>query len=90
MLRFLFIVILGYLIYRTLKGVFVSRRVLNNDQGGGVINEMVQDPFCKTYIPKRESIKRRIGRKEFFFCNNECADKFEEEEMSKFISNDGN
>jgi YHS domain-containing protein len=64
--------------------------VLNNDQGGGVINEMVQDPFCKTYIPKRESIKRRIGGKDFFFCNKECADKFEEEEKSKLISNDGN
>jgi len=89
MLRFLFIVILGYLIYRTLKGVFVSRRVLNNDQGGGVINEMVQDPFCKTYIPKRESIKRRIGGKEFFFCKNECADKFEEEEKSKRNSSPG-
>ncbi len=90
MLRFLFIVILGYLIYRTLKGVFASRRLLNKDQGGGMINEMVQDPFCKTYIPKRESIKRRIGGKEFFFCSNECADKFEEEEKSKPTSNDGN
>lgn len=83
MLRFLFIVILGYLLYRTLKGIFATRRVLKRDQGGGVINEMVQDPFCKTYIPKMESKKRRIGGQEFYFCSDECADKFEEEEKSK-------
>jgi YHS domain-containing protein len=83
MLRFLIFVILGYLLYRTLRGILTSRRVLKRDQGGGVINEMVQDPFCKTYIPKKESLKRRIAGQEFFFCSNECADKFEEEEKSK-------
>jgi len=44
---------------------------------GNVIDEMVQDPFCKTYIPKREAVKRVIGGKEILFCSKECADRFE-------------
>jgi YHS domain-containing protein len=37
---------------------------------------MVQDPFCGTYIPRRESIRRVMEGEEYLFCSEECADKF--------------
>jgi YHS domain-containing protein len=45
-----------------------------------VVDEMVQDPFCKTYIPRREAVRRRVGGQEHFFCSEECARKFEAQE----------
>ena len=79
MLKFLFFFIIGYILFRLLKGVFGSGQELKRGPDGGVIDEMVQDPFCETYIPKRESVKRVIGGEQYFFCSSECADKFKAE-----------
>jgi len=77
MARFIILGLLGYLLYRTVKGVFRSNKEVDRSVDGGVIDEMVQDPFCKTYIPRRESIKRVIHGNEYRFCSEECAAKFE-------------
>jgi len=80
MIRFIILLILGYLLYRALKGIFGgSRKVQKGVTPNGVIDEMVQDPFCKTYVPMRESVKKTIGGQRFFFCSQECADRFESE-----------
>jgi YHS domain-containing protein len=42
---------------------------------------MVQDPSCKTYIPKRDARRKVIEGKEYFFCSKDCADRFEEGDM---------
>ena len=79
MIRIIFIAVLVYIMYRLVKGVFSVRTKINRREPGGVIDEMVQDPFCGTYIPKRESIRRVIEGQEYLFCSHECADKFESE-----------
>ena len=76
MVRFIILILLGYLVYRTIKGLFGSNKEIDRTVDGGIIDEMVQDPFCKTYIPRRESIKRVINGNEYHFCSEECADKF--------------
>ena len=77
MFRLVIIIFLAYLLYRLVKGVFGHTTKIYKGSTGGVIDEMVQDPLCKTYIPKREAIKRVIDGKEIFFCSKECADRFE-------------
>ena len=79
MRRNLFIIfaILAYLFYRILKIVFSPSKKIETSESGGVIDEMVQDPFCKTYIPRRESVRRVIQGQDYFFCSIECAEKFE-------------
>ncbi len=79
MIRIIFLAVLGYILYRLVKGVFSARTKIDRRKAGGVIDEMVQDPFCKTYIPRRESVKRVIEGEEYLFCSDECADKFESE-----------
>ncbi len=78
-LKFIIFAIIGYVLFRLMKGVFGPGQELKRGPNGGVIDEMVQDPFCKTYIPKRESVKRVIGGEPHFFCSSECADKYEAE-----------
>lgn len=66
-----------YLLYRLVKGVIGPLRSIDRRRTNGVIDEMVQDPSCKTYIPRRDAQKRTIAGREYFFCSKECADKFE-------------
>ena len=79
MLRLLLFAILGYILYRVVKGVLGQSKEIDRGSSGGVIDEMVQDPFCETYIPRRQSLKRVIKGQEYFFCSKDCADKFESE-----------
>jgi len=84
MIRLLLLFLLAYLLFRVVKGVFSLL------EGGGqelkrardeekVIDEMVQDPSCKTYIPRREAIRKVVQGQEYFFCSKECARKFQTE-----------
>jgi YHS domain-containing protein len=42
----------------------------------GITNEMVQDPVCKVYIPKKESLTTVHSGTAYFFCSKECLEKF--------------
>jgi YHS domain-containing protein len=77
MLRLVVIVVLIYCLYRTLKGVFGKSGKVSGGRADGVIDEMVQDPYCKTYIPRRDAVKRVLGGEEVCFCSKECADRYE-------------
>ncbi|MDA0739744.1 MAG: YHS domain-containing protein [Nitrospirae bacterium] len=37
---------------------------------------MVQDPVCKAYIPAGSAKSEKIGGQQYYFCGDECADKF--------------
>lgn len=77
MVRIIFFGILAYLLYRVVKGVFSPNVKVNRGAGQGVVDEMVQDPFCKTYVPRRDSVRRVIQGQEVLFCSTDCADKYE-------------
>lgn len=81
MLRIIIYALLAYLIYRLVKKVLLPEKRTMDQESGKVIDEMIQDPFCGKYIPRRESIKRNIKGKEYFFCSESCADQFEEKHM---------
>jgi YHS domain-containing protein len=76
MIKIIFLAVLAYILYRLVKGVFSPRSKIDRRKPGGVIDEMVQDPFCGTYIPRRESVRRVIEGQEHHFCSDACADKF--------------
>jgi uncharacterized protein len=44
--------------------------------GGAVTEELVQDPYCHTYLPRSQAIRRKIRGQERFFCSPGCLDKF--------------
>jgi len=79
MWRYLFIAILLYLLYRLIKGFLKEGVGISKGRADGVIDEMVQDPSCKMYIPRRQAVRRVLRGDEIFFCSKECADRFEAE-----------
>jgi len=78
--RLIFFGILAYLLYRVVKGVFSPKAKVHRGSTQGFVDEMVQDPFCKTYVPRRDSVRRVIQGQEVFFCSDDCADKYEAQE----------
>ncbi len=77
-MRFLFLAILAFLLYRLVKGVFASGKKIKRGDNGAIFDDMIQDPLCEAYIPRRESVKKVVKGRELFLCKN-CADKFESE-----------
>jgi YHS domain-containing protein len=80
MLRLLFGLGLGYLGYWAIKKVAVSLglwpqapKPLERDREPDVL---VQDPVCKTFIPRRDALKTEKGGKTYFFCSEGCLKRF--------------
>ena len=76
-MRIIIYIVIAYLLYRILKTYFGKRKGLEKRSSGSVIDEMVQDPHCKTYIPRKDAKQRVIEGHEYSFCSDECASKFE-------------
>ena len=82
MLRLLILIILIYFLYRLIRGLLTQGQKPEGTDETGIVNEMVQDPQCKTYIPLRDAKKRVIDGKAYFFCSDECATQFEKEKKN--------
>jgi len=40
------------------------------------IDELVQDPICKLYVPRREAIVLRGRGEPLYFCSEKCRDHY--------------
>ncbi len=79
MVRLLIYILLLYVIYSLVKRLLLSGpKTKQNRDASGMISEMVQDPFCKTYIPKNEAYRAILGGNEILFCSKECAEKYKD------------
>jgi YHS domain-containing protein len=55
-----------------MKGPFFRKKGKRRDEP----EELVQDLYCQTYIPKGSAVKKRIAGKDCYFCNPECLRKY--------------
>lgn len=77
MVRLIIIVLLAYFAYKLFKNLFRIGPGSSRKNGPeGAISEMVEDPFCKTYVPRNEAYRAVVNGEELFFCSKECAEKF--------------
>jgi YHS domain-containing protein len=77
MLRFILFVVSTVILYTLLRVLIKSasprgKRVNRSAEP----EELVQDPCCQTYIPKRLAIRKTVAGKEYYFCNQDCLHKF--------------
>ena len=40
------------------------------------VDELVQDPVCKVYVPRREAIVLRGRGEPLYFCSDKCRDHY--------------
>ena len=77
MLRFILFIllflILYYILHLLIKDMPSLRKKMNR---GSEPEELVQDPYCQTYIPKRSAVKKKIAGRLYYFCNQECMKNY--------------
>jgi uncharacterized protein len=77
MLRLLLFVISTVILYAILRLLMNDRPSLRKRVNRDVEpEELVQDPHCQTYIPKRLAIRKKVAGKEYYFCNQDCLKNY--------------
>lgn len=65
----LFYLVLRYLLKGTMGPMAKKEK-------GSEPEELVQDPYCQTYFPKKLGIKKKIEGRTLYFCKEECLKKY--------------
>ena len=69
----LLILILYYLLRFLFKDMVSSGKKMNKKNEP---DELVQDPYCQTYIPKQSALKKKIAGEVLYFCDQECLKNY--------------
>lgn len=80
LIRFLIFFIVGYVIFRLIKSIRREKPFVvqndNNKTTSALGEELVEDPYCHTYIPISQAHRKEIAGKEYYFCSKECFEKY--------------
>ena len=83
LIRLLIFLILGIVIYRAVKGSSEKRTGRRDPLSGNapmqVDDEMIKDPVCGSYFPRRDAVTMEIRGRTLLFCSTECRDRYIEE-----------
>lgn len=82
MIRLLIALLVGYLGYklvRKLNSLFKPPVTPPPRRDEMHSDTLVQDPVCKTFIPRREALKVHHDGKDYFFCSEGCRRRFLQE-----------
>ncbi|MEW6388698.1 MAG: YHS domain-containing protein [Thermodesulfobacteriota bacterium] len=70
---------LGYVAYKVYRKIRELKSLGNRPFFGPVGSEpeqLVQDPVCKVFIPRKEALKTTRNGEEYFFCSEGCLKRF--------------
>lgn len=85
MYRLFLIILLLIILFFLLRQMFCGFRSPNRDIRGKSaegsdrqeeLDEMIEDPVCHTFVPKRIAVIEEMGGREYWFCSKECAVTF--------------
>jgi uncharacterized protein len=81
MIRYIILLLLIYIMYRLVRAVFFPKRKSIRYPSGGhsadqAIDEMVKDPVCGVYVPKREALRVSYGGETLYFCSPRCREQY--------------
>ncbi|MBW1981635.1 MAG: YHS domain-containing protein [Deltaproteobacteria bacterium] len=81
MIRLAAIILLVVIVYRLFKSM---GRFSGGEQAASQTTaEMVRDPECGTYLLPAQAVSLHLAGKEYFFCSEECKQKFIKEQAGK-------
>ena len=81
MLRLVVLAVLAVLIYLLLRATIAGflaglRGQVRGGSSSATRQELVKDPVCETYVPRRSALARTAGPVTYYFCSPACAAKF--------------
>lgn len=72
-MRFLIYILIGYLIYRWLRGKAAPPELPKESSA----TETYQDPVCGLYVSESEAVVGNLEGKRYHFCSMGCLHEFE-------------
>ena len=81
MLRVFVLAVLAVLIYLLLRATIAGflggfRGQVRGGTSPAARQELVKDPVCETYVPRRSALARTAGPVTYYFCSPACAATF--------------
>lgn len=85
MYRLFLVIVLLIVLYFLFRKIFLGSHNRNRDVRGKStdgadrqeeLDEMIEDPVCHTFVPKRIAVIEQMGGREYWFCSKECAVTF--------------
>lgn len=77
MMRLLIWLVLGYVLYRIVKGYLAERPQQEELPPRGA--ETHQDPVCGVYVTEDDAVIGRVEGARIFFCSMACLEKYREQ-----------
>ncbi|MCL7486950.1 MAG: YHS domain-containing protein [Desulfobulbaceae bacterium] len=82
-IRLVALAVLFYVGWRLIRGIMGGSGKQTEVKGktaedSPVQDVLVEDPVCHTLVPKHQAIRLRRDGKTYYFCSDECCDKFSE------------
>ena len=81
--RLLILAVLLYIAWRLIRNLIrekiedeTEKRQKEKADAPSVEDVLVEDPVCHTLIPKHQAVRLRQDGTTYYFCSNECCDKF--------------
>lgn len=85
-IRLIFALIVIYLIYRLAKRFFLpsaKQRDKFPERPTAIGGEdLVEDPYCHTYVPISDAYKASLNGETVYFCSKECFEKYKAEKKN--------
>lgn len=84
LILFLALLFLCYYTVKFLLSLLTSKRKeadyhgrkVTNSTSDALVDELVKDPICGVYIPKKDAIVLKLKGKYYYFCSHSCKDAF--------------
>ncbi len=83
LIRLVLIAAAIYLIYRFFLKKKPQIPFSGRSREKGHEDVLVQDPFCKSYVPKGQALSLKHGGETLYFCSPECKERFLSAEKSR-------
>lgn len=77
MIRLIIYFAIIYFVINFIKAL-ISPKNSNKSKDSG--EDMVEDPYCGTFIPKSSALEKKAGGEKLYFCSKECWQQYKNKE----------
>ena len=75
-LRLVIGIVVIYLLYKVLRG-WATPKVSSKTDLPAAGEDLVEDPFCHTYVPMSHALKTVFEGKTVYFCSRKCIEQYQ-------------